>query len=175
MEKIRDLLFGSQVRDIESSLARLEERLLREVSNARDEFRSRLDSLESFMRTELETLSNQLGSEKDQRTEAVKEVEADLESAVKSSDQKALDLDKKIQATAKDLRDQLLAQSKRLTDDAVKRQEDALKTLQDTANQIRADYVDRSDLSRLFTEVAVRLDAALADSLVSGAEDKEDD
>ncbi len=175
MEKIRDLLFGSQVRDVESSLARLEERLLRELTNARDEFRSRMDSLESFVRSELETLSKQLGSEKDERSESVKEVAEDLGSAVKTFDQKAVDLDSKIQAAAKDLRDQLHSQSKRLTDEALKRHEEALKTFQDSANQIRADYVDRSDLSRLFTEVAVRLDTALADSLVSEVEDDTDE
>lgn len=175
MEKIRDLLFGSQVRDVESSLNRVEERLLREVNDARDEFRSRMDSLESFVRGELETLSNQLASEKEQRSEEVKGVAADLESAMKTFDQKAVDLDKKIQTTAKELRDQIHSQSKRLTDEALKRHEHALTTFQDSANQIRTDYVHRSDLSRLFTEVAVRLDAALANSLVSEVEEKTDE
>ncbi|MFH1113562.1 MAG: hypothetical protein V1792_06540 [Pseudomonadota bacterium] len=172
MDKIRDLLFGSQVRDMEAGLARLEERLLREMGTIREEFRSRLETLESFVRTELETLSEQLGSEKDQRSEAVKDLAAELAGTVKAFDQKVRDLDKQSNAVAKDLRDQLHAQSKRLTDEAVKRQEEAIRAFQDTTNRIRAEYVDRSDLSRLFTQVAVRLNAALADSLFSGGEEK---
>ena len=54
IEQNRDILFGAQIRDFEKRFARVEERLIREVTSLRDESRKRFDSLESYIGKEVE-------------------------------------------------------------------------------------------------------------------------
>jgi chaperonin cofactor prefoldin len=46
LEKVRDILFGVQVRDIERRFARLEERLVKETNDLKDGVARRVDALE---------------------------------------------------------------------------------------------------------------------------------
>ena len=50
IDKVRDILFGGQMRDVERRFARLEERLVKETTDLRDDVRKRLDTLERYMR-----------------------------------------------------------------------------------------------------------------------------
>ena len=52
LDKVRDILFGNQMRDVERRFARLEERLLKETTDLKDDVRRRLDTLEAYMRRE---------------------------------------------------------------------------------------------------------------------------
>lgn len=53
IDKIRDILFGAHIRDFEKRMARVEERLMKESSDLREELRRRFDSLESFTKRKL--------------------------------------------------------------------------------------------------------------------------
>jgi len=57
LEKVRDILFGGPLREVERRFARLEERLARDTSDLRAEVRQRLDALERFIKLESETLA----------------------------------------------------------------------------------------------------------------------
>jgi len=70
VDKIRDILFGTQMRDYEQRFARLEETLLREAADLRESTRKRFDALESYMRKEFEALESRLKSERDERVAA---------------------------------------------------------------------------------------------------------
>ena len=43
IDKIRDILFGSQSRDFERRFTRMEERMIKEISDMRDDTRKKLD------------------------------------------------------------------------------------------------------------------------------------
>ena len=63
LDKVRDLLFGAQMRDMEKHFARLEERLQKDLTELKEETRGRFESLEGFLRTEIESLTDQLEAE----------------------------------------------------------------------------------------------------------------
>ena len=71
VDKIRDILFGSQMRDYDKRFARLEERLLKESAELREETRRRFDSLESYIRVEFGSLSDRIGVLRDGRFEQI--------------------------------------------------------------------------------------------------------
>ena len=50
VDKIRDILFGNQMREYDSRFARLEETLLKESSDLKESVRKRIDTLESFFK-----------------------------------------------------------------------------------------------------------------------------
>ncbi len=73
MEQVRELLFGAQLKDMETRFLRREERFAREVADTRDAMKKRLDSLETFMKSENASLLSRLKEEKNALEIAVKE------------------------------------------------------------------------------------------------------
>src|SRR3954464_11499462 len=69
VDKIRDILFGTQMRDYESRFARLEETLIKETGEIRDTNRKKLEQLEGFVRREFEAVQSRIKTERDERTE----------------------------------------------------------------------------------------------------------
>ena len=62
LDKVRDLLFGNQVRDLDKKFNRLEERLSKECDKLREDTKKRLDSLEIYIKQEVESLAVQVVS-----------------------------------------------------------------------------------------------------------------
>src|SRR6516165_489888 len=63
VDKIRDILFGSNMREYEKRFARLEERLTKSSDALRDDLKKRFDSLESYVKNELEAIATRLKAE----------------------------------------------------------------------------------------------------------------
>jgi hypothetical protein len=49
VDKIRDIIFGSQMRDYEKRLSRLDERLTADALALREDTKKRIDTLEAFV------------------------------------------------------------------------------------------------------------------------------
>ncbi len=175
LEKIRDLLFGTHMRKLEVRLARMEERLIREMGDVKDGLRQQIDSLEAYVKNELKTVNDRISAEQEKRSEGVKEIKSDLRETTETFDKKTSQVENKVEQYSKDLREQLLDQTKRVTDHLQQKHDEALRVMKESADQIRADYVDRSNLSRMFTQLAVRLDTALAGEIFSAPEEQTDD
>src|SRR5712692_4010154 len=56
VDKIRDILFGSQMRDYEKRFARMEDRLAKDAAALREDLKKRFDALESFAKQEIESV-----------------------------------------------------------------------------------------------------------------------
>src|SRR3954466_6486844 len=78
VDKIRDILFGSQMRDYESRFARLEETLIKETLEIRETNRRRFDQLESYIRKEFETVQTRIKSERDERSDTAAQQSREL-------------------------------------------------------------------------------------------------
>jgi DNA repair exonuclease SbcCD ATPase subunit len=157
LDKVREILFGSQARDYEKRFARLEERLLRETAEAREEVRRRSEALESYVRGEFESLTDRLKSERSERSEAVKELSRELKDLTKAFERKVAQLDDQAVKNQRELRQQILDQSKTLADDIRRRAEELTAALQRESAELRGEKADRAALAALFTEMALRL------------------
>src|SRR5580692_5789470 len=69
IDKIRDILFGSNMRDYEQRFARLEEALKKESLDLRETTRRHLEALEGFVHKELAAVDARLNTERDERSE----------------------------------------------------------------------------------------------------------
>ena len=179
MDQVRDILFGAQLKDLETRFQRQEERFTREINDARDALKKRLDSLENFMKSENSSLLNRIkeeGAERDseikneqrervdalkneqrERMDALAQLAKDLASATESLERKLAKLSGVLDVTERELRQLLLAESGSLADKVEEKYQEALEVIADTAAQIRHDMVYRSSLSGLFNDVAVKL------------------
>ena len=157
LDKVRDILFGSQSREYEKRFARLEERLLKEASDLRDELRKRFDTLEVYTKKEVESLSARLKAEHEQRTESAKEISREHKEASRTFEKKTSQLDEQLTASQRELRQQILDQSKSISDEIRRNHEAMAATLERATAELRDEKTDRAALAALFMEVAMRL------------------
>jgi DNA anti-recombination protein RmuC len=157
IDKIRDILFGVQMRDYEKRFARLEERLMKESSDLRDETRKRFDSLEQYIKQEMEALVERVTAEQNARSEAFEQLSQGIKETTRAFEKRAAQMDEQTARGQRELRQQILDQSKSLSDEIRQKHQEALQTLEREATELRTDKTDRSALAGLFTEVAMRL------------------
>jgi len=167
LEKIREILFGAQVHDFEKRFTRLEEKLLKETADSRAETKKRFDSMEAFIRKEIESLVERVKTEQGERADAVKEISRDLRETAKNLEKKLAQLDEQATKGQRELRQQILDQSKSLTDEIRTRVKESAALLTRELKELRSDKTDRSALAGLFTEAAMRLSG---DTKASGKE-----
>ena len=157
VEKIREILFGSQIKNYEVRFARLEEALSRETAEIKDTMRRRLDSLEAFFKKETESLAARLKTERDEREEVLNNISRELKAASAQLSKKILDLDNKAAQDRSEARQELMAESRKLLDE-IRQRNDSLSALLETrVQELRHAKTDRSALAALFVELAVRL------------------
>ncbi|NDJ24064.1 hypothetical protein GS682_20930 [Nostoc sp. B(2019)] len=159
LDKVRDILVGNQMREVEKKFTRLEERLVQESANVRDETKKRLDVLESYIKKEVESLTEQLRSEQLERDAIVKTLAEEQRNITSSLETKVAQFNEQTTNSQRELREQILNQSKNLQDDIRQKYEEILVLLEREAKELRRDKTDRYHLAALFSELAIRLNS----------------
>jgi hypothetical protein len=157
VDKIRDILFGNQMRDYEKRFARLEERLLKESAELREDSKRRFAALEALISKEIEALTDRLKAEQGERAESVEGLSQGLNNLTKSVEKKAAQLEEQTSKGQRDLRQQILEQSNTLSDEIRQKHEELSAFLGREVEALGAQKTDRAMLASLFTEVALRL------------------
>src|ERR1700722_7206203 len=146
IDKIRDILFGSNMRDYEQRFSRLEEALKKESSDLRDTTPRHLELLEAFVHKELAALEVRLHAERDERSENTSSI---LKKIGELENQEA--------QAKREIRNDLLQQSKELTDAIRNKGEELIALLERRSQELQHSKTDRAALAGLFNEVALRL------------------
>jgi hypothetical protein len=146
IDKIRDILFGSNMRDYEQRFARLEEALRKESSDLRESTRRHLETLEAFVHKELAALEMRLNTERDERS-----------AAAASIFKKIGEMETFEAQSNREIRSDLLQQSKELSDAIRAKGEELVALLERRALDLQHAKTDRAALAGLFNEVALRL------------------
>jgi hypothetical protein len=157
IDKIRDILFGSNMRDYEQRFARLEEALKKESSDLREATHRQLQTLEAFVHKELEALETRLNTERDERSESHSRLATDLSVTSTSILKKIGEVENHEAQAKREIRSDLLQQSKELTDAIRAKGEELVSRLERRAQELQYSKTDRATLAGLFNEVALRL------------------
>lgn len=159
LDKVRDILFGNQMRDVEKRFTRLEERLLKECVNLREETRKRLDTIESYIKQEVDSLSERLKHEQGQRDESLQSIVEDNKKVTTALEKRLTQFDEQVNNSQRELREQILSQSKNLQTDILQKYEEILEVLKRESEELRHAKTDRSTLANLLSELAIRLNS----------------
>jgi hypothetical protein len=157
LEKVRDLLFGVHMRDYDRRFAGLEERLVKETSDLREDVKKRLAAIEGLIRQEVESLSERFKSEQEERSTVAKDLARELTESARTFERRASHLDDQMARGLRDLRQQLHDQHQGLSEALRQQAEDLLARVMRETQELRGDKTDRSALAALFTEMAMRL------------------
>jgi hypothetical protein len=161
VDKIRDILFGSQMREYEKRFGRLEEQVASSLETIRQDIKRRFDSLEAFTHQEVESLSQRLKNEKGERVENVKELTAELRSLAASLQNKLSQLEEQMTSGQGDLRTRILDQTKTLSNEIERTKKDFSAAMDREVQTLRSEKTDRATLADLFNEMALRLNNGL--------------
>jgi hypothetical protein len=157
IDKIRDILFGNQMRDYEQRFSRLEEALRKESAELRDSTRRHLEALETFVHKELSSLQGRVIAERDERSENHARLTSDLAAASASFMKRFGDMENQEASAKSEIRSNILQQSKELHDAIRQKAEDMTSLLERRFAELHHAKTDRAALSSLFSEVALRL------------------
>ncbi len=168
LDKVRDILFGVQMREVDRRFSRLEERLVKETNELKAEVRRRLEALEQYTRAEVDSLADRLRAEHDALAQARQDASRELHETAGTFERRAGALDEQLSKAQRELRQQMLEQHQRLTDDLRQKVDEVLATLAREARELRDDKADRRLVASLLTEMAMRLNNELT---IPGVED----
>jgi hypothetical protein len=168
IDQLRDIIFGGQMREYERRFARMEERIAKELADVREEVRDRCTTLERYVRDELESITVELRASQQSRTADERRLSQSIVDAAKGAEERIAALSDLVGMQ----HGELLEQTKTITDDVQRRHADLLALVERDAAELRDGKADRSALSALFMEVALRLrgESVVPAGEVSGAE-----
>jgi vacuolar-type H+-ATPase subunit I/STV1 len=157
IDQIRDIIFGAQMRDYDRRFAQLEERLLKDSADLRDELRQRYSSLEEFIRRELEALSERIGGEHRGRTAQVQELAGSLEQLSRTAERRFSEASEETARAARELRGEVARHAASLAEELQRRAYEANAALKREADELHARKADGATLGALFADLAQRL------------------
>jgi hypothetical protein len=161
VDKIRDILFGSQIREYESRFARLEERLALDLTDLRSSTGKRLEAIETYAKSEFASLQEHVKSEREDRVNSLKQLARDLTQLGDTLTQRINELDEKNVQADRQARLELLQLSKNLNDEVRSKQEEFGVMLDRRLQELRNTKMDRAAMATLLIELATRLSGDL--------------
>jgi hypothetical protein len=157
LDQVRNILFGGQMRMVDSRLRDLEERFFQEQAALRNELARQLADLGESTKSEFTAHADRLTAEKAKRGEELKALGNELKDALKSLERRHQKLEETASLADAELRDQLLQQSAALLAEVTRTAERISTELDRSTSTLRAEKVDKSVLATALTEVATKL------------------
>ena len=161
LDKVRDILFGGQMRAVDGRLQALEERLLQAQAQMRADFSSQVAGLEADVRRELQSLGEQLATDRVKRGEELKALGADLRDALRTLEKRHVKLEEMGGAADAELRDSILEQSRAVSAQIERLSQRFSSDLNREVAGLRHDKTDVSSLVGIFSDMAGRLNSVL--------------
>ena len=157
IDKIREILFGGHMRDYDRRFSRVEEQLVKESLELREDTRKRFEALEAFVKAELTALNDRLQAEQRTRDDAVSGLWRGVHESSQALSAKLGEAQEQTARAHSELRQQILSQSKDLNDEMRRRQDEVTALIQREVADLNHGKTDRSSLATLLTEMAMRL------------------
>jgi len=157
LEKIRDILFGAQVRDHDRRFSALEQNLVKEAASLRAELTKRFDALEAFMQQEVAVLSGRLQHEQQVRGEALQHLVRDLTSLGAVIERKANDLAQQTSHSERTLRQEVLDHVTALKETIRSTQDQLSDSLNRSIADLQHTKTDRTALAELLAELSQKI------------------
>jgi DNA anti-recombination protein RmuC len=161
LDKVRDILFGGQMRAVEARLQALEERLLHEQAQMRADLGKQLAGLEAEAKRELQSLTEQLAADRVKRGEELKTLGADLRDGLRGLEKRHVKLEEMGGAADAELRDSILEQSRAVSAQIERLSQRFAADLNREATGLRHDKADVAALVGIFSDMAGRLGSSI--------------
>ncbi len=157
VDKIRDILFGSNMRDYERRFGQIEARISKEISDLKEEIRKRFDALEASNKREVEALNARLNAERDARTEVRDKLSQDVSELSRTLEKRARQIEDQGVRMERSIQEQLAAQSKATGEEMVRKHDELTQLVERQSGELRHQKLDRAAAASFLAEIAMRL------------------
>jgi len=157
LDKVRDILFGGQMRAVESRLQGLEERIMREQAAMRSDLTKQLADLDATTKRDAQVLGERLAAERTKRTDDLKALSAEIKEVLRSLEKRHVKLEELSGMADAEIRDQILQQSRAISAEIERLSQRVTADLNREVTAIRTDKTDVSALVSVFSDMATRL------------------
>jgi hypothetical protein len=168
IEQIRELLFGTQLKQLNIKLDSLEtmlkeqkEETEKRISVLKIETDRSLQKLQESLSTELHTsvrsLSEELKNLKEKHIQDSAEIDQQLESISKRLSSNVANLDEAIDKQTRSLRDDVLSSHKKLQSDLIQMKKQILENFEKRLANLGSNKVSREDIADMFFEIVLKL------------------
>ena len=157
VDKIRDILFGGQMRDYDQRFAELEKALHQSIERLSRDLEKRVDRLDAFARREIDKLTEKIKDEKKDRLADSKKGAGELQELTDQVETWFAEVDEQLAAETKDLRNNLHEQNEALSELIRDTRDQLNKAIAAESRGLAESKLAREDLAGLLTEVAMRL------------------
>jgi DNA anti-recombination protein RmuC len=157
VDKIRDILFGNQMRDVDKRFASLEKSLANDLAALRKENALQLDSLKTFIESEIGILGSRLSAEENARIENIDDLEGQLKQQVRQIDKRIGDVSKAMDKNTSDTNQKILKQSQDFSKELNDQISDARERMDDHHQDLSGSKVGKNMLSELFNSLALQV------------------
>jgi hypothetical protein len=157
VDKIREILFGSNIREYERHFASLEARLTKELGELKEESRRRLNALEASATREIEALNSRIEKERQERGETNEKIHQDVVDISNNLERKARQIEDRSIRMERELREQIQTNSRTASEELRVKIEALIDSMERRAAELREQKVDRAALASLLNELAMRL------------------
>lgn len=149
LEQVRELLVGSQFREMERKLARVDAHLAAESEELRKELRRRLEVLEAHLQRESEALVTRFESERSAHADAITSANREARETMTTLEQRIKRMEESLARAQRELRQQILDQAKAFLDETQRTRDEIASTLERELSGDRREGDDRAwDLAR---------------------------
>ncbi|KPJ94517.1 MAG: hypothetical protein AMS18_03565, partial [Gemmatimonas sp. SG8_17] len=117
LDKVRDILFGGQMRAVDARLAALEERFQRDLETVRGDAEKRISGLESSVARGLQAQAEEIKTERAKRANDLGQLASELRAGIRDLEKLITRLDDATSKADAELRTAILEHSKTVTTD----------------------------------------------------------
>jgi len=157
VDKIRDILFGNQMRELDRKFAQLEDRIASDFSAMRKESSNQVESLQSFVESEIEILTSKLTSEEKTRTAQLDDVDDEIKKSARQINEKIAELVKSLDKQSRDTNQKILKQSQDFSGELTGQMDQTRKRMDGYNQELTLGKVDKTALAEMLSSLALQL------------------
>ncbi|HWF60847.1 MAG TPA: hypothetical protein VN666_11145 [Nitrospira sp.] len=157
LDKIRDILLGAQAREHDRRFAQLEQHLIREATDLRSDLKRRFESLELYIKKEVDSLTNRLTKEQEVRGESVTNLTQELTHLAATLENKARQLETQATQAQTNFLQQLAERTSELATNVRARHAEATSALDRAVHDLRTEKASRAALAAILMKASKQL------------------
>ena len=153
LSEIREILFGSNMSEYEKRFQKIEERLVEEAAQLKEETRKQFGILEKYTKNEIELLIAQAKKEQTERQLSIRKLNTEFDE-FRAEFAGTRD---EINQAFREIRSQILEQSKQLNDEMQAQLNIIRQLLNSHVEQLQTSKTDRTTLAMLLNDMAMKI------------------
>ncbi len=157
LDKVRDILFGAQSREFDQRVHALEQRLLQESSNLREELTRSLESLKTHFTEEVSQLTHHIQQEEKGRITSLEDMGQVIKTLGVNLEAQLSQLGQQANQQSDVLEQQIAKQKADLTEHHTQQMAELQQQFQEGIQLLKNEKTDRAALAEMLMDLALRL------------------